>query len=111
MTKESAVKQAYELAVERYAALGVDVNQVMEIMQNFHLSLHCWQTDDVVGFEKIADSLSGGIQTTGNYPGRARNIDEVRADILKALSFIPGTHRLNLHEIYGDFNVKLPDFG
>lgn len=109
MTKESAVKQAYELAVERYAALGVDVNQVMEIMQNFHLSLHCWQTDDVVGFEKIADSLSGGIQTTGNYPGRARNIDEVRADILKALSFIPGTHRLNLHEIYGDFNGEMVD--
>ena len=109
MTKESAVKQAYELAVERYAALGVDVNQVMEIMQNFHLSLHCWQTDDVVGFEKIADSLSGGIQTTGNYPGRARNIDEVRADILKAISFIPGTHRLNLHEIYGDFNGEMVD--
>ena len=109
MTKESAVKQAYDLAVERYAAIGVDVKKVMEVMQNFHLSLHCWQADDVVGFEVQAGSLTGGIQTTGNYPGRARNIDELRADILKATSFIPGTHRLNLHEIYGDFQGKVVD--
>lgn len=78
-------------------------------MQNFHLSLHCWQADDVTGFEVQAGSLTGGIQATGNYPGKARNIDELRADILKAASYIPGTHRLNLHEIYGDFQGKVVD--
>lgn len=78
-------------------------------MQDFHLSLHCWQTDDVIGFENISGELSGGIATTGNYPGRARNIDEVRMDIVKAKSLIPGTHRLNLHEIYGDFKGKAVD--
>ena len=75
----------------------------------FHLSLHCWQADDVAGFEVQAGSLTGGIQATGNYPGKARNIDELRADILKAASYIPGTHRLNLHEIYGDFQGKVVD--
>lgn len=78
-------------------------------MQDFHLSLHCWQADDVTGFEVQAGSLTGGIQATGNYPGKARNIDELRADILKAASYIPGTHRLNLHEIYGDFQGKVVD--
>ena len=101
--KEELVNKAYEIAKERYAAVGVDVEKVMETMQDFHLSLHCWQADDVIGFETGAGSLTGGIQTTGNYPGRARNIDELRQDILKAASYIPGTHRLNLHEIYGDF--------
>ena len=78
-------------------------------MQNFHLSLHCWQADDVTGFEKLSTSLSGGIQVTGNYPGKARNIDELRQDIIKAKSLIPGTHRLNLHEIYGDFKGQAVD--
>ena len=78
-------------------------------MQDFHLSLHCWQADDVAGFEVQAGQLGGGIQATGNYPGKARNIDELRADILKAKSMIPGTHRLNLHEIYGDFKGKVVD--
>ena len=78
-------------------------------MQDFHLSMHCWQADDVKGFEVQAGALSGGIQSTGNYPGAARNIDELRADILKAKSLIPGTHRLNLHEIYGDFKGKVVD--
>lgn len=104
-----AIKQAYELARERYAALGIDTDKVLEQMDNFHLSLHCWQADDVVGFEPKAGALSGGIQTTGNYPGRARNIDELRADILKAMSLIPGTHRLNLHAIYGDFKGEFVD--
>ena len=70
--------------------------------------MHCWQADDVTGFES-AGSLSGGIQATGNYPGKARNIDELRADILKAVSMIPGNHRLSLHEIYGDFGGKFVD--
>ena len=78
-------------------------------MQDFHLSLHCWQADDVTGFEKLGSDLTGGIQVTGNYPGKARNIDELRQDILKAKSFIPGTHRLNLHEIYGDFKDQCVD--
>lgn len=107
--KEELINKAYEIAKERYAAVGIDTEKVMETMQDFHLSLHCWQADDVIGFEKQAGALSGGIQTTGNYPGRARNIDELRADILKATSMIPGTHRLNLHEIYGDFQGKIVD--
>lgn len=100
--------KAYEIARERYAALGIDTEKVLEQLQNFHLSMHCWQADDVAGFESAGD-LTGGIQATGNYPGKARNIDELRADILKAKSLIPGTHRLNLHEIYGEFNGKKVD--
>lgn len=107
--KENLIQQAYEIARERYAALGVDTEKVLEQMQNFHLSLHCWQADDVTGFENQGGDLTGGIQATGNYPGKARNIDELRQDILKATSYIPGTHRLNLHEIYGDFKGKVVD--
>ena len=107
--KEQNILNAYDNARERYAALGVDTDKVLETMQNFHLSLHCWQADDVMGFERHAGALTGGIQTTGNYPGRARNIDELRQDILKAASYIPGTHRLNLHETYGDFKDEVVD--
>ena len=107
--KEQNILNAYGNARERYAALGVDTDKVLETMQNFHLSLHCWQADDVMGFERHAGALTGGIQTTGNYPGRARNIDELRQDILKAASYIPGTHRLNLHETYGDFKDEVVD--
>lgn len=107
--KEELIQKAYEIAKERYAAVGVDTEKVLETMQNFHLSLHCWQADDVTGFEIQAGELTGGIQSTGNYPGKARNIDELRADIIKAKSLIPGTHRLNLHEIYGDFQGKVVD--
>ena len=107
--KEELVKKAYEVAKERYAAIGVDTEKVLEQMQNFHLSMHCWQADDVAGFENQGGSLTGGIQVNGNYPGKARNIDELRSDILYAKSLIPGTHRLNLHEIYGDFGGKYVD--
>ena len=106
--KEQKIRQAYELAVERYAAIGIDVEKVMEQLQGIQLSLHCWQADDVTGFESTGE-LTGGIQATGNYPGKARNIDELRADVLKAASLIPGKHRLNLHEIYGDFGGKFVD--
>lgn len=106
--KEENVRRSYEIAKETYSAIGVDTEKVLGQMQDFHLSMHCWQADDVSGFES-AGSLTGGIQSTGNYPGKARNIDEVRADILKAKSLIPGTHRLNLHEIYGDFGGKHVD--
>ncbi len=106
--KDQKVHQSYELAKERYAALGIDTEKVLEQLQNFHLSMHCWQADDVAGFESAGD-LTGGIQATGNYPGKARNVDELRADILKAKSLIPGSHRLNLHEIYGEFDGKFID--
>ena len=107
--KETLIHQAYEIAKERYAAIGVDTEKVLEQLQNFHLSMHCWQADDVKGFEAQAGSLDGGIAVTGNYPGAARNIEELRADVLKAKSLIPGNHRLNLHEIYGDFQGKVVD--
>ena len=103
------VNKAYALAKERYAEIGVDTEKVLEQMQDFHLSLHCWQADDVKGFEVQAGAMSGGIQSTGDFPGAARNIDELRQDILKAKSLIPGSHRLNLHEIYGDFKGKVVD--
>ena len=105
---EQKIKQAYELAVERYASLGVDVEKAMEHLQKVQLSMHCWQADDVTGFESTG-SLTGGIQATGNYPGKARNMEELRADILKAVSMVPGNHRLSLHEIYGDFGGKFVD--
>ena len=107
--KKQTVEQTYQLARERYAALGVDTDAALEKLNKISISLHCWQADDVSGFENQGGSLTGGIQVTGNYPGRARNIDELRADILKAASLIPGRHRLNLHEIYGDFGGKKVD--
>lgn len=107
--KEELVKKAYEVAKERYAEIGVDTEAVLQQLQDFHLSLHCWQADDVHGFEVQEGAMSGGIQSTGDFPGAARNIDELRADILKAKSLIPGKHRLNLHEIYGDFKGKVVD--
>lgn len=109
MLKELTIHAAYAIAKERYAEIGIDTEAVLEQLKNFHLSMHCWQADDVAGFEPVQNALSGGIQSTGNYPGKARNIDELRQDILKAKSLIPGTHRLNLHEIYGEFNGKFVD--
>ncbi|MBR0239706.1 MAG: L-rhamnose isomerase [Bacteroidales bacterium] len=106
--KEAEIVKAYEIARERYAVIGVDTDKAIATLEKTPISLHCWQTDDVVGFERN-QALSGGIQTTGNYPGRARNIDEVRADVKFAKSLIAGSHRLNLHEIYGDFGGKFVD--
>lgn len=94
--KEELISKAYQVAQARYAEIGVDTEAVLKQLQDFHLSLHCWQADDVHGFEVQAGSMSGGIQSTGDFPGAARNIDELRADILKAKSLIPGSHRLNL---------------
>lgn len=107
--KAEYISKAYEIAKDRYAEIGVDTEDVLKKLQDFHLSMHCWQADDVKGFEVQAGALTGGIQSTGNQPGAARNIDELRQDILKAKSLIPGTHRLNLHEIYGDFKGKIVD--
>jgi L-rhamnose isomerase len=106
--KDSNIQQAYEIAKERYAAIGIDTEKALKALQDIHLSLHCWQADDVQGFESVG-SLTGGIQATGNYPGKARNIDELRADVKAAASLIPGKHRLNLHEIYGDFKGVFVD--
>jgi L-rhamnose isomerase len=105
---ESSIISAYALAKERYAALGIDTDKVIETLEQIPISLHCWQTDDVVGFER-SEALSGGIQATGNYPGRARNIDEVRQDIAFVQTLLAGNHRLNLHETYGDFGGKFVD--
>lgn len=107
--KEANILKSYEIAKERYAALGVDTDKAVETLKNTPISLHCWQTDDVIGFETPDGTLSGGIQTTGNYPGRARNIGEVRQDIEKVTSLLAGTYRLNLHEIYGEFNGQKVD--
>ena len=88
----------YESAKETYAAIGVDTEAALKKLQNVSVSMHCWQGDDVRGFEDV--ELSGGIQATGNYPGRARTPEELMADIDKALSLIPGKHRINLHACY-----------
>lgn len=106
--KEKTIQKAYEAAADRYAALGVDVDKALKSLKSIPISLHCWQADDVTGFESNAQ-LTGGIQATGNYPGKARNIEELQADILKAASYIPGKHRLNLHATYGDFKGKFVD--
>ena len=101
--KREIIEKAYELAKERYAAIGIDTEAALETLQKVQLSLHCWQADDVTGFEN-AGELTGGIQATGNYPGKARNIEELRQDIEMATSLIPGKHRLNLHASYADFS-------
>ena len=106
--KEELIKKNYEIAKERYAALGVDTDKAIELLEKTPISLHCWQADDVVGFQRN-EAASGGIQTTGNYPGKARNIDELRQDIDKVTSLLAGTLRLNLHETYGEFGNKFVD--
>ncbi|WP_147197979.1 L-rhamnose isomerase [Pantoea sp. MBD-2R] len=95
-----AIEQAFELAGLRYAEIGVDVNAVFEQLNKLPISMHCWQGDDVRGFENPQGSLTGGIQATGNYPGRASTPAELRADLDMAMSLIPGPKRLNLHAIY-----------
>jgi len=105
---DKMISKAYEIAKERYAAIGVDTDKAIEQLEQIPISLHCWQADDVVGFERN-EALSGGIQTTGNYPGKARNMEEVRQDVLYAKSLLAGNHRLNLHETYGDFGDKFVD--
>ena len=107
--KQEKIIAAYEAAKERYAQFGVDTEKALEALGKISLSLHCWQTDDVTGFENPDGQLTGGIQATGNYPGKARNIDEVREDIEKVKSLVPGHHRLSLHAIYGDFRGKKID--
>ncbi len=95
---------SYALARERYADIGVDTESALATLSSVSLSLNCWQGDDVTGFETIDSTTGGGIQATGNFPGKARTPEELRSDITMALSLIPGTHRVNLHAMYGEFN-------
>ena len=97
---------AYTLARQRYADLGVDTDAALRQLATVAISLHCWQGDDVGGFENPDGALGGGLAATGNYPGKARTPDELRRDAAKALSLIPGTHRFNLHAFYGEFGSR-----
>ena len=99
---EQHIRDAYTLAQERYALLGVDTAAALARLAQIPVSLHCWQGDDVAGFEDPAGELGGGIAATGNYPGKARNAAELRRDLDQAYRLIPGTHRLNLHAIYAE---------
>jgi len=99
---DKQIQDAYVGAGERYSAPGVDTDQALDTLAQIPISLHCWQGDDVAGFENPEGELGGGIAATGNYPGKARNADELRRDLDKAYSLIPGTHRLNLHAIYAE---------
>lgn len=104
---KARILEGYAYAKKAYASFGVNTDEVMEAMKNRQISLHCWQGDDVNGFETKAAGTSGGILSTGNYPGLARNGEELRADYEKAFSLIPGKHRVNLHAIYAETDGKV----
>ncbi len=106
---EKLIMQGYEYAKEIYASKGVDIDAAMAKTAAIPVSMHCWQGDDVVGFEGDVGGTGGGIATTGNYPGRARTADELRMDIDKALELIPGTKKVNLHASYAELNGKKID--
>lgn len=110
MAYNDTVEKIYAIAKEQFAELGVDTESAMKRLANVSVSLHCWQGDDVAGFETPDASLAGGgIQVTGNHPGKARSADELRMDFEKALSLVPGNHRINLHAIYGEFKGRRVD--
>jgi L-rhamnose isomerase len=108
MISESQIQNTYSLAQERYAELGVDTEKALKRLEQVSISLHCWQGDDVGGFENPGGDLTGGIAATGNYPGKARTADELRSDLDVVYRLLPGSHRLNLHAIYleADQNVE-----
>ncbi len=106
MEKDVVIK-AYQLAKQQYAELGIDTREVLQKMDDIVISLHCWQTDDVGGFEHEGAELGGGgIQATGNFPGKATTIKQMRDDLNKVMSLLPGKQRLNLHASYGEFGGK-----
>jgi len=110
MKNEKSIEQLYLKAKELYAELGIDTDEVLKKLDDIKISLHCWQADDVGGFETPDSELSGGgIQVTGNYPGKARTIEQLRSDLEKVMSLLPGKQRLNLHAIYGDFQGEKVD--
>jgi len=102
LNETESIEKAYALARERYAGLGVDTEAAMERLGRTAVSIHCWQGDDVGGFEETGAGLDGGLAATGNYPGKAHTPDELRADLDAAMSLVPGTHRLNLHAMYAE---------
>ncbi len=99
---EKDLTTLYEMAKARYAEVGVDTDAAVAALARVPISLHCWQGDDIAGFERAGGDVGGGLAVTGNYPGKARNPDELRADLDKAYSLIPGAHRLSLHAIYAE---------
>jgi L-rhamnose isomerase len=103
---EKKIQDAYTLAREQYAQFGVDTDRALEKLEKISISLHCWQGDDVAGFEHTGEVRGGGLAATGNYPGKARTADELRSDLDKAYSLIPGMHRLNLHAMYTETGGK-----
>src|SRR5512140_2819299 len=108
--KKEHIKKSYQLAKEQYAESGIDTDKVLSEMGNVVISLHCWQTDDVGGFEREGAELGGGgIQATGNFPGKARSLIQMRGDLDKVMSLIPGKQRLSLHAIYGEFGGQKVD--
>ncbi|MHC4457416.1 MAG: L-rhamnose isomerase [Planctomycetota bacterium] len=110
MSNEQTIEKAYEIVKDQYAAIGVNTDKALDQLKTIPISIHCWQGDDLGGFEQVGGKeLSGGIQATGNYPGKATTIDQLRSDIEKALSLIPGSHRLNLHASYLDNGGKFVD--
>ena len=109
MNNTKHIEKSYALACERYVALGVNADQILQSLAKVSVSLQCWQGDDVGGFENSGGALTGGIVATGNYPGKAHTPDELRADAAKALSLIPGKHRFNLHACYGEFGGRKVD--
>ncbi len=105
----SKVEKAYQAAKEVYSGYGINTDKILQILDQVSLSIHCWQADDVGGFENVQEGLEGsGLQVTGNYPGKAGNMEEFRMDLDKAFSLIPGNHRLSLHASYGDFSDGFP---
>jgi L-rhamnose isomerase len=105
----TTIERSYDIARDRYAELGVDTDAALTRLAAVAISLHCWQGDDVAGFERFGQSLGGGLAATGNYPGKARTPDELRSDAEKAFSLIPGRHRFNLHASYGEFSGRTVD--
>lgn len=107
--KSRHIELAYQLAKERYAALGVDTGKALKALARIPISIHCWQGDDVGGFENAGQQLGGGLAVTGNYPGKARTPGELRGDFEKAISLIPGRHRFNLHACYAEMRGRKVD--
>lgn len=107
--KKEFIEKAYDLARQEYAEMGINTDEVIRKLDELVISLHCWQTDDVGGFEKAGSELGGGLQVTGNYPGKARTMEEMKADMDKVLSLLPGKQRLSLHAIYGEFGGEVVD--
>ena len=104
-----AVKESYEIAKKKYEKWGINVDEVLDTLKKVPISIHCWQGDDIGGFEVNQQELSGGIDVTGNYPGKATTPEELRSDLEKALSLIPGKHRINLHAIYAETDGEVVD--